>query len=851
MMCARRAGLLLLCLLALSALPLRAQPPAGPLQTALYAPLTLTLPVDETAYRNPFDPADIEMLAIFDAPSGAQIVVPGFWTLPYEDRCPEPCAAADFQPVGGPQWQVRFTPDEVGAWTYALQLRQGGGVILSEEGQFEVTPSARDGFIGVGANRRYFQFDSGRPYFPVGLNLKWSWDGAGGVRAYQRWLRELGAAGVNYARLFIDVPWFISLEWQGPAGDYRAAQRAAAELDAILETAAESGVYLQLVLLWSQSLTVYNGPPVLIPAQPARPDTSADWDSHPYNVLNGGVLSGPGAFFASQPAQELFRRRLRYIAARWGFSPQVFAWEIVDRVDRLGGFSEQVAGEWLRSVTAYLRQTDQHDHLITAGSRAPTALIYDNPLLDFAPFEFYQRRPIETVIDQQIGVVELTERYREAASSPVLLTAFSLNPWYEPTADDPAGVHVINTLWASALAGGAGSGASDWWETYILPAGMQRYFTPLAAFTAGIDWPNLDLQPAQAGLLAGADSAYAPLRLDGFARRFAFLPRSAVLREITPDGVFPDLADQTSYLYGQVYNSRFSQAQRYRVVVPIDTYLELGIRAVSDQAGARLVVSLDEQPALALDLRASSRELTARLPLAAGEHMITLDNAGDDWLELAYIEIGHLVAPARALTLRDEGAGVALAWIQHAGYTWEQVAANVARAPLTLRYRLNRLPPGRYVVETWDPLGGGVLGEELLRVGADGVLEVDLLPFDAQIALRVLRQPEVPAAAATLPPASTPAASPTAAPSPTAFVPSPTPTATATPSPTVPPPTATPTTTYTPSRTATVTRTPTRTPTPFPSAQVTIFRPARTPATPAAPPMAYTNTPRPTWTALP
>lgn len=859
MRCVNRAGLLLVCLLGLCVLPLRAQPPAQAQQAALYTPLVLTLPADESAYRNPFDPNDIEMLAIFNAPSGARLVVPGFWTLPYEDRCPEPCAAADFQPAGAPQWQVRFTPDQVGTWTYTLQLRQGGGLISSEDGQFEVAPSARDGFIGVGANGRYFQFDSGRPYFPVGLNLKWSWDGVGGVRTYQRWLRELSAAGVNYARLFIDVPWFISLEWQGPAGDYRAAQRAAAELDAILDTAAETGVYLQLVLLWSQSLTVYNGPPVLIPTEPARPSTAADWDDHPYNVLNGGVLSGPGAFFASPPAQDLFRRRLRYIAARWGFSPQVFAWEIVDRVDRLGNFSEQVAGEWLRSVTAYLREIDQHDHLITAGSQESTTVIYDNPLLDFTPFEFYQRRPIEAAIDQQAGVSALTQRYREVTSSPVLLTAFSLNPWYEPTADDPTGVHVGNTLWASVLAGGAGGAASDWWDTYILPAGLQRYFTPLAAFTAGIDWPNLALQPAQASLLTDDEGVYAPLRLDGFARRFAFLPRAAVLREITPDGVFPELADQTSYLYGQVYNNRFSQAQRYRVVVPVDTYLELGVRAVSDQAGARLIVTLDEQPALELELRAGSRDIVARLPLVAGEHEIVLDNSGNDWLELAYIEIGHLVAPARALTLRDADAGVALAWIQHGDYTWEQVAAHVARAPLTLRYRLNRLPPGRYVVETWDPLGGGVLGEELLRVGADGLLDVDLLPFDAQIALRILRQPEAPAATATL----SAHASPSAPPSPTAPARSATATPTITPSPTATArpltavPSLTPTATLTPTvtRTPTITRTPTRTVTPFPSAQATIIqsvpRLTRTPGTPAAPLVVSTNTPRPTHTDQP
>lgn len=840
---------LLLWVSLLVVLPLQAQAPAQ--QIELFSPLFLTFPVSDVVYRNPFDAAEIEVLGIFRKPSGGQAVIPGFWMIPHSDQCSADCSVADYRPSGDPQWQIRVTPDEIGLWTYTLQARQGSTLVESADGAFEVVPSDRDGFIGVGRNGRYFQFDNGRPYFPVGLNLKWSWDGIGGVRRYQQWLRELSANGVNYARLFIDTPWFINLEWPGPAGDYRAAQRSAAELDAILETASEVGVYLQVVLLWHQSLRVYTGSPVVIPAEPARPDTDADWDDHPYNVLNGGPLSGPGAFFTNAAVQELFRRRLRYIVARWGYSPQVFAWEIVDRVDRLPNYSEQVTGEWLRSVTSYLREVDQHGHLITAGSQQPVSLIYDNPLLDFAPFEFYQRRPLEPPVDQERGVIQLTRQYRQTSRSPVLLSAFSLNPWYEPTADDPAGVHVQTTLWTSVLAGGAGTAASDWWDTYLLPGSMQRFFSPLAAFTAGIQWNALELQPVQASLVADNKDQYQPLRLEGFFRRFAVLPSQALVRQITPDGVFPSLADQQSYLYGQVYNSRFSQAHRYEIVAPVDTYFELRVRAVSEQAGARLVVRIDDVTALELDLRAGSRDVTARLPLAAGEHLITLDNMGSDWLDLAHIEIGHFIPPARVLSLRDSQAGVVLAWLQHAAYTWEQVASGVAREPLAMSYRIDRLPAGRYVVETWDPLSGAVLGEELLRVGGDGVLTVKLLPFDAQIALRALRQSDIPVQAATpLPTGTSLVMTPSSGDfttTPTAV--SPTSSPTAQPLLDITPATLTPT----PTRTAFTTEA--VTPVPPAAATVIIATPRATVTPPArtrtAPEAVYTNTPRPTATSQP
>jgi hypothetical protein len=710
-----------------------------PLAGVRYQPLTFTVEVDPTTYRDPFNSRDIEVLGLFQSPLGEQIVIPGFWMQPFD--CAVPCADYDLQSVGDPVWQVRFTPTEPGPWSYTLQVRDNAAVVLIEDGQFEVADSEERGFIRMGPNGRYFQFDNDQPYFPIGHNLNWSWDDIGGLTAYDDWLHDLSAAGGNYARVMIDIPWFINLEWAGPVGDYQAAQRQAAELDLLLERAAEHGVYLQLVLLWHQALLTYNGPPVVLPEGVDRPNVSADWDDNPYNVFNGGPLSGPSVFFFSDEAQELFRRRLRYIVARWGYSPQIFAWEVIDRIDRTANFDPNVAGPWLRSTVSYLRQIDQQDHLITAGSREVTPVVADNALLDFASAQFYQRRPIESVGDQVQSVINLVQRHRETDLTPMLLADFSLNPWYEPTTDDPGGVHFQNTLWASVMSGASGGPASDWWDTYVIPQNLTRYYAPLAAFTNGIDWPNLDLQSAQAGLLAASGEAYQPVRLTEYRRQLMTTPESVATHVITADGVFPAIQGVPSFIYGQVYNNQFSQVQRYRVTPPVDTYLEIGVEAVSTQADAQLVVEVDTAVVVQLDLRAGTRDAVVRIPLAAGEHTIVLDNQGGDWLEIAYLEIGHLFAPARVLTLRDTQAGVVLAWLQHRAYTWERVAAGETAVPVTFAFEVGGLPEGRYVAEIWDPLEGAVLGEELLRIGEDGVLQVDLLPFARQLAVRAIRQP--------------------------------------------------------------------------------------------------------------
>jgi hypothetical protein len=76
--------------------------------------------------------------------------------------------------------------------------------------------------------------------------------------------------------------------------------------------------------------------------------------------------------------------------------------------------------------------------------------------------------------------------------------------------------------------------------------------------------------------------------------------------------------------------------------------------------------------------------------------------------------------------------------LQHRDYIWQNAA--VERPPLLFQYRLNQMPPGRYVAEVWHPLTGEVMGEELVTVGDDGVLAFDLLPMDTQLAVRAFRQ---------------------------------------------------------------------------------------------------------------
>jgi hypothetical protein len=141
--------------------------------------LTLTFngpDTDENAEPNPF--TDYRLLVTFTHDS-AQYKVPGFYAANGN--------AAETGAENGNKWQVRFTPDHEGTWTYRASFRQGKNIAVSDEpdmgspvffdgdsGTFKVGPTNKTGndFRGKGrlryTGKRYLQFAETREYFLKG-----------------------------------------------------------------------------------------------------------------------------------------------------------------------------------------------------------------------------------------------------------------------------------------------------------------------------------------------------------------------------------------------------------------------------------------------------------------------------------------------------------------------------------------------------------------------------------------------------------------------------------------------------------------------------------------------------------
>ncbi len=149
------------------------EPDQRRIESRQWAAVEWSLPLRSDPDLNPYDTLQIVVDVVLTAPSGAQLTVPAFWYEGFE-RSREGDAEV-LTPTGVAEWRVRFTPTEAGE--YSSEVHVGVPALGHAEAPgptLEVAAALGRGFIRVNdANRRYFVFDDGTPYFALGHNVCW------------------------------------------------------------------------------------------------------------------------------------------------------------------------------------------------------------------------------------------------------------------------------------------------------------------------------------------------------------------------------------------------------------------------------------------------------------------------------------------------------------------------------------------------------------------------------------------------------------------------------------------------------------------------------------------------------
>lgn len=421
-------------------------------------------------YQNPFDPAQIDLYAIFHSPSGRPYRVNGFYYQRYA-LIKGASGALPVRPVGVPEWRIRFACPYPGNWAYRVYVRDATRHTTSSStgSPIRVVQGSSPGYVRISRyDPRYFAFDNGTPYFPVGENLAFWYHG---ISDYQEWLARPGSlrgTGINLIRVWM-APGKDNVDYTYPLGNYRAGLPYAWALDRILTWAKRDNIHVILTL--ALHATLQN-----------RTDWLWDWSKSPYNRARGGPASSPCAFFTNPSAIEMFERNLRYVIARWGYSTSIFAWELFNEVDLIEGYKSCRDGvlRWHRIMIDALRQLDPASHLITTtfAHMPGDPRIWSLGGVDIVQIDHYSPN-IPGYVTRDL---RLLRGYRKPEF------AGEYGPWtvLPPTIRDEHGWYIHLAQWASLLGGAAGSGLNWFWEDYVQRFRTYWVYRALPRFLAGI-----------------------------------------------------------------------------------------------------------------------------------------------------------------------------------------------------------------------------------------------------------------------------------------------------------------------------------------------------------------------------
>jgi Domain of unknown function (DUF5060) len=425
---------------------------------------------------NPFDPDIIKLDSTFTMPSGKTMVMPAFWYQGYQRTL---SGGTEYDTADAPpQWRLRFTPPEAGAYSLSLAIQTNGVSYATLVTNFSVaskTRPSRFGYVGIAAGNRYFQTGDGQALPLNGEDVAW-WDM--GTYDYDSWFASMQSAGENFARVWMS-PWCFGIE-DSPGTLNNYALQPAWQLDYVLQLAEQKGIYLQLTLDDYREYSSISG---------------ADyWPSNPYDVTNGGPCVVPNSFVTNSAAMTIYQKRLRYLVGRYGYSQNLLAWEFFNEIDHdyasVSGLPEAVSlnpasvDAWHEAMGNWMHTNDPYNHLLTTS----VTYVYQRGDLWILPQISYTSEHSYNESNPSATLAADAQSLIETYGKPLMVGEFGTS-WqsWEYLDNDPYYRGFREGVWGGALGGSAGTAMSWWWQN-LDSAGLYTVYSSLGSILNGTGW---------------------------------------------------------------------------------------------------------------------------------------------------------------------------------------------------------------------------------------------------------------------------------------------------------------------------------------------------------------------------
>jgi hypothetical protein len=473
------------------------------------------------------------------------------------------------------------------------------------------------------------------------------------------------------------------------------------------------------------------------------------WVSNPYNARNGGPCATPKDFWTNAQARKLYKRRLRYLIARWGYAPNLFAWEFWNEVP-----ATPSTETWVAEMAAFLKLHDPNHHLVSTTYGSPRTWRCRD--IDFTMQHLY---------GQGGNVADFTPRIvREAVAArafgkPYLPAEFGIDWQTDDNRWDPkgTGLNLHNGLWASTLSGAAGTTMNWYWDGYVQPRNLYKLFTPVRRFADTVDWTQAPLNPIVGARVTRASSepeTFSDLTLPATVE-WGATPSSnyTVQRDGSVEGGpvamtigSPKRGRPGELLSRLTWHLDLPQSgevtlrlgricQRAHLVVLVDGKMRVDRELAAGAPGKgpwKSARYLDQYKVWTSDY---DENIPVNVP--AGKHVLTVANTDGDWLQIRWIKLpayrSSRYPDVNVVGLQNES--LILLWVQNRESTWR--TAYEGRQPRRLAHVQIALPgiTGKWRMEWWDTFKGVILRRETERA-KKGILVVNPPPFATDLAVK-------------------------------------------------------------------------------------------------------------------
>jgi hypothetical protein len=396
---------------------------------------------------NPYNPDDIKVDLKITCPDSSQLTVPCFYLSGQS---------------GDSMWQGRFAPKQTGQYSYYVQVYLNNSLNQTcSTYYFTSNSSSTDGFVKANGGSYYtFLLDSGRRFRGIGENVTISLPGY----SFEQMFDGLDSYGCNFGRVWIAGPYDEELEWSDLGlGVYN--EQTAEDIDNMLVSARNHGIYIMLCFDNFYNISTQD---------------EARWYDNPYNDDNGGMCATVSDFFTNSSAKAQYKKKLRYIVARWGYSSNLAAWEFWNEVNAANvfeGVSASAITNWHSEMSTYLKGLDPFDHLVTSSiSCTQISGLWSVGDLDFSQAHDYDN---QTELDD---IYSRIVSYESSYYKPHVVGEFSYVST-EPRDENPAVMEkeLHMGLWRGMFSPTPILPLTWWWD-YHKDEGHDYHFEAAATF---------------------------------------------------------------------------------------------------------------------------------------------------------------------------------------------------------------------------------------------------------------------------------------------------------------------------------------------------------------------------------